>query len=381
MIAAKDFVDGLNEQGFTHCSGVPCSILTPLINRIIDDGKIDYTPATSEGEAVGINFGVHLAGGRTVTICQNSGLGNTVNPLTSMNYPFRVPTLLVVTWRGEPGSDDAPQHELMGEITPELLETMRIPRESFPEEQEEIGSILEEADSAMSARSLPYSLLMSRGEVSEYELKTEEEYEKVNTEVDFFSESPAKERITRRRAIKEILGELEGDEARLGTTGKTGRELYDLDDRENNFYIIGGMGTASAIGFGIARTVEDRPVVVLDGDGSALMKMGNLATIGAGGAKNLKHIVLDNECYDSTGGQSSSAGVVRFDRVAANCNYRLVMKAGRSENIRRAVRKLLDQPGPGLLQVKIKKGSPENLPRPHLTPVELKERFMGFLRE
>jgi len=381
MINAEDFVNELEKQGFAHCSGVPCSILTPLINRIIDAPGLAYTPATSEGEAVGINFGVQLAGGQTVTICQNSGLGNTVNPLTSMNYPFRVPTLLIVTWRGQPGSDDAPQHELMGEITPKLLETLKIPRARFPEKKEAIASILKGALRSMDEQSLPYSLLMSRGDVAKYELKREEKAEKANTEVDFFSESPAKDRITRRRAIEEILGELKGDEALLGTTGKTGRELYELNDRENNFYVIGGMGTASAIGFGVARFTERKQVVVLDGDGAALMKMGNLATIGAGGAENLKHIVLDNECYDSTGGQSSSAGVVRFDRVAANCNYRLVMKAGRPKNIRRAVKKLLNQPGPGLLQIKIRKGSPENLPRPHQTPVELKERFMGFLRE
>ena len=63
-----------------------------------------------EGEAVAVAAGAWLAGRRTVVMCQNSGLGNTVNPLTSLNHPFRIPTLLIVTWRGQPGLKDEPQH-------------------------------------------------------------------------------------------------------------------------------------------------------------------------------------------------------------------------------------------------------------------------------
>ena len=111
---------------------MPCSFFTSFINYVIDDPTLDYIGATSEGEAVGITLGAALAGRKTVTMCQNSGLGNMVNPLTSLNYPFRIPTLLIVTWRGQPGVKDEPQHEQMGRIMHQMLETLEIPWLPFP---------------------------------------------------------------------------------------------------------------------------------------------------------------------------------------------------------------------------------------------------------
>src|SRR3954447_984582 len=123
MISAGSFIQQAQRRGFDFYTGVPCSFLTPLINGVISTPGLDYVGAASEGEAVAIAAGAWLAGRQTVVMCQNSGLGNAVNPLTSLNWPFRIPTLLVVTWRGEPGGrPDEPQHELMGRITPNLLD-------------------------------------------------------------------------------------------------------------------------------------------------------------------------------------------------------------------------------------------------------------------
>ena len=99
----------------------------PFYHRVIDHPSLDYVGATSEGEAVGVALGAYLAGRKTVVMCQNSGLGNMVNPLTSLNHPFQLPTLIIVTWRGEPGLDDEPQHEQMGRILHRLLDTLEIP--------------------------------------------------------------------------------------------------------------------------------------------------------------------------------------------------------------------------------------------------------------
>jgi phosphonopyruvate decarboxylase len=110
MIEADSFLKPAVEAGFDFYTGVPCSFLTPIINRVISDAGLDYVGAASEGEAVAIAAGAWLAGRGTVVMCQNSGLGNAVNPLTSLNYPFQIPTLLIVTWRGGPGIDDEPAH-------------------------------------------------------------------------------------------------------------------------------------------------------------------------------------------------------------------------------------------------------------------------------
>src|SRR5579871_2929811 len=122
MISADAFIAQASSSGFDFYAGVPCSYLTPLINGVLSDRALRYVGAASEGEAVAIAAGAWLAGRRTVVMCQNSGLGNAVNPLTSLNHPFRIPTLLIVTWRGQPGGKDEPQHELMGGITQSLLE-------------------------------------------------------------------------------------------------------------------------------------------------------------------------------------------------------------------------------------------------------------------
>ena len=86
MIEAKDFIGLAMERNYTFWTGVPCSFLTPFINYVIDNQDLQYLTATSEGEAVGIAAGAYLAGKKTVVMCQNSGLGNTVNPLTSLNF-------------------------------------------------------------------------------------------------------------------------------------------------------------------------------------------------------------------------------------------------------------------------------------------------------
>src|ERR1700760_4611463 len=126
MIDADVFLAEAARAGFDFYTGVPCSFLTPLINGVLSDAATRYVGAAGEGEAVAIASGAWLAGRKTVVMCQNSGLGNAVNPLTSLNAPFRIPTLLITTWRGQPGLKDEPQHVLMGQITQKLLSVIDV---------------------------------------------------------------------------------------------------------------------------------------------------------------------------------------------------------------------------------------------------------------
>src|SRR5262245_23790055 len=151
MIEADEFLNSARSRGISFYTGVPCSFLAPLINRVITSNQLDYVGAASEGEAVAIAAGAWLAGRRTVVMCQNSGLGNAINPLTSLNYPFRIPTLLVVTWRGQPGRPDEPQHELMGQVTGALLDTIRVPHAPFPPGAQAVAPALDVAEAAMAA--------------------------------------------------------------------------------------------------------------------------------------------------------------------------------------------------------------------------------------
>jgi phosphonopyruvate decarboxylase len=379
MIHPASFVDRLQELGYSQYAGVPCSFFTSFLNYVIDDPRVDYVGATSEGEAVGITMGAALAGRKTVTMCQNSGLGNMVNPLTSLNYPFRIPTLLIVTWRGQPGVKDEPQHEQMGRIMHQLLDTLEIPWRPFPREESEIPAAIAEAEESMAARQLPFALVMQKESIAPHELASRDQPVRVTT--DRRELMTGEEKLTRTEALELILETLDGGEAIIATTGKTGRELFTVADRPNHLYVVGGMGTASAIGFGVAHALPRQPVVVIDGDGAALMKMGSLATIGCYQPENFLHIILDNEAHDSTGGQQTASPVVRFADVAAAANYRNAFSATAGEDIRAAVRELRHREGPSLLHVKIRAGSPEKLGRPTVKPHEVKDRFSAFLRE
>src|SRR5271168_1920288 len=177
MIEARDFVEAARERGFQWYAGVPCSFLTPFINYVLQDLSLEYVSMGNEGDAVALVAGVALGGngagapGRGITMMQNSGLGNAVSPLTSLTWTFQLPQLLIVTWRGQPGIADEPQHALMGPITPALLETMQIPWELFPTDSDAIGTVLDRAIAHMDATGRPYCLLMQRGSVAPYALE------------------------------------------------------------------------------------------------------------------------------------------------------------------------------------------------------------------
>src|SRR5918994_249452 len=161
MIEASDFFAGAARAGFDFYTGVPCSFLTPLINGALSSPGLAYVGAASEGEAVAIAAGAWLAGRRTVVMCQNSGLGNAVNPLTSLNAPFRIPTLLVTTWRGRPGIKDEPQHALMGEITHQLLDLIRVGHRPFPTTPDDLAPALDHARAEMDRLNLPFAFVVA----------------------------------------------------------------------------------------------------------------------------------------------------------------------------------------------------------------------------
>ena len=120
------FCVALKKQGFNFASGVPCSILGGIIDYLSADTDITYIPATREDEAIGVATGAYLAGKKPLVLMQNSGLGNCINALTSLVFPYKVPLLLLISWRGFEGND-APEHLIMGKIMPELLKALRIP--------------------------------------------------------------------------------------------------------------------------------------------------------------------------------------------------------------------------------------------------------------
>jgi phosphonopyruvate decarboxylase len=377
MIDAARFIDRATAAGLDFYTGVPCSFLTPLINRVIGDRSLSYVGATSEGEAIGIAAGAWLAGRSPVVMCQNSGLGNMVNPLTSLNWPFRIPVLLIITWRGQPGRKDEPQHALMGRITHELLTVIAVAHRPFPREDAEIGQALAEARATMSAERLPFALIMEQGAVADEPLRAPPRATAGAGRCVNLTEGGR--RPSRSAVLERFLADVPASAAVIATTGKCGRELFTLADREQHLYQVGSMGCASAMGLGIAYNV-DRPVVVLDGDGAALMKLGNFATIGAWRPRNLVHLLLDNGVHDSTGGQPTVSAGIGFASIAAACGYARAFAVDSLAGATRALSEAFHGEGPAFIHARIEPGSISPLGRPTITPIEVADRFRSFLR-
>ena len=377
MLAAASFIEAAGRAGTSFYTGVPCSFLTPLINRALSDRSLTYVGAASEGEAVAIAAGAWLAGRETAVMCQNSGLGNAVNPLTSLNHPFRIPTLLIVTWRGQPGLQDEPQHELMGRITQRLLDTINVPHAPFPRTEAALSLALEQARAAM-ADGQPFALVMEKDSLADEPLDPAARPPHAPGRHDDLQTHSG--RPTRLAILERVLADAPADAPIIATTGKTGRELFTLADREQHLYQVGSMGCASPMALGVAATTRRR-TIVLDGDGAALMKLGSLATIGAYQPPGLVHVVLDNGVHDSTGGQATVSPTVDFARVALACGYAEAAVCDSADGFTAAFRRALAADGPFLLHVRIRPGSLEKLGRPTIAPHEVAQRFRGFLRQ
>lgn len=376
MIQAENFLHQARQRGFDFYTGVPCSFLTPLINRVINDPDCTYVGATSEGEALGIAAGAWLAGHQSVVLCQNSGLGNTVNPITSLNHPFRIPALLIVTWRGGPEIQDEPQHALMGDITPRLLELMGIAHRPFPKHDRDIAPVLDQALAGMQANGLPFALIMEKGDVQNETLSATPMAPRARGKLHDHRSQAVIPR--REEALAALLKRIPQPALVIATTGKTGRELFTLADRPQHLYQVGSMGCASAMGLGLALH-SGRAVVVIDGDGAALMKLGNLATIGACAPRALVHLLLDNGVHDSTGGQPTVAANVDFAAAAIAGGYAVAHRCDDIPGLNKALNCAFEQPGPQLIHMRIRPGSREPLGRPAIPPDQVARRLREFI--
>jgi len=375
MIAAQVFLEAAKRHGFGLYTGVPCSYLKPFINSVIDSDQLRYVGAANEGDAIAIGAGFELAGTRSVVMFQNSGLGNTVNPLTSLTYPFKIPVLLIPTLRGEPGgAPDEPQHELMGAITTDMLDLMQIPWEYFPAEEAEIEPALQRAASYMSKKQLPYALVMRKGSVAPAKLKAQP----VERVPGAYTGGIATATASRRDVLLAIQAAALADAVTIATTGYTGRELYACDDRPNQIYMVGSMGCAVSFGLGIALAQPGRKVIVLDGDGAALMRLGAQSIVGYEQPANLVHVLLDNAIHESTGGQATVARSVNFCAIAAASGYNNVVSLAQPQSVAEAVSDV--RSGPTFIHVPVLPGVPESLPRPTVTPAEVAARLRKFLR-
>lgn len=357
------FVDQLRARGVSLYAGVPCSFLSGLIDEVIARPDAQYIAASSEGEALSIVSGGWLGGRMGAVLCQNSGLGNMVSPLTSLNAPFRIPALLLITHRGRPGEKDEPQHELMGRKMGALLDAMETPWAALPTHEADAALALDVAFAALANNQKPYALVIGKDSFS------------TGAAAPASIETPGE--LSRARALGVFIDTVPAQAPVIATTGKTGRELYTLCDRTSHLYCVGSMGYANALAHGLALARPDSRVYVLDGDGAAIMHLGNLATIGASAPAHLVHVVLDNGLYDSTGGQKTVSEHVDFCRAALALGYRHAVSCRTAAEFSSALK--AQQQGPALIHVAIRPGSMSQLGRPSIAPADVARRLQASI--
>lgn len=373
MINPKDFFEILKENEITFFTGVPDSLLKYFCAYVSDNvSKEDHIINSNEGAAIALASGYYLATGKSALVyMQNSGLGNSINPLLSLadTEVYSIPMLLMIGWRGEPGKKDEPQHKKQGRVMMKMLKAMEIPYEVINGLTENLEAIIEKACAIMKEKSCPYALVISDGTFEPYSLKN-----------DVTSNYPLK----REDAIKIILDNLSEEDLVISTTGKTSREVFEYREKKNqghhnDFLTVGSMGHCSQIALGIALKKRDRQIYVLDGDGSVIMHMGTLAILGTEVPENFKHIILNNGSHDSVGGQPTAGFQVDFPAIAKACGYKFTLTAETTEQIKEEFSKLQPGKGPSLLEIRIIKGARKDLERPTTTPYENKISLMEFL--
>jgi phosphonopyruvate decarboxylase len=376
-VAGHEVVARLERHGVDLCAGVPCSLVEDVIAVLQAHPRVAYVPAVREDAAVGLAAGAWLGGRRPAVLMQNSGLGTSLNALASLSLLYGLPALLIVTWRGWRG-DDAPEHLLTGEITPRLLDVVGIPHRvlTVASLDDDIGWAVQEMD----ARMQPIALLVPPGVV-----ETGRGGGEAGAAVD--SAPPAgpvaaqtapgalAARVSRLVALGAALKALDREPV-VHANGYIARESFALGDRPQNFYMIGSMGQASAIGLGLAlaRPRPRAPTVVFDGDGNLLMNLGALAMIAARQPAGLVHVVFDNEVYGSTGNQVSPSRRVRLDALAAAAGYRTAVAVAEPGDVSDAVRAALASDGPHFVLVKVT-AEEAAVPRIPLPPPVIRDRF------
>lgn len=373
MISAHKFISKAKNHGFGTYTGVPCSYLKPFINYIIDSEDVSYIPAPNEGDAIAIAAGAYLSGDKPIVMLQNSGLGNTVNPITSLLQTFNIPILIIVTLRGDPTSaPDEPQHQLMGKITEDLIDLMEIEHSIFPADEEELETILARASLTISEKRKSYVLIMKKGTVEDYKLK------KPYKDKDIILKKPQNSGSihpihSRGEVLSSIIENTNMNDLIVATTGYTGRELAAVQDRKNQFYMVGSMGCASSIGLGLAQAKNNNRVIVIDGDGGLLMHLGALSTIGFIKPNNFIHILLNNMEYESTGGQDTVSQNVDFAQIASSCGYDFSTTLSDKEDLEEILSNETSELS--FIHMPIKSGVLDNLPRPTVSPSDVAQRF------
>ena len=376
MIDQIKFQQQLKKAGVEFITGVPDTLLNEFCISVEENwSKEKHIIAANEGNAVALASGYHLSTGTVPLVyMQNSGMGNTLNPLLSLSNKevYSIPMILLIGWRGDPSVKDHAQHKKQGELTPVLLDDLDIPYKILPDNEEAVLEASQWAVDTAKEINTPVALIAKKNVLEK------------GSKLDL-SLLPSEYKMFREDVIEILLNHLPKDTIYVAATGRATRELYFLrkhrnESHENDFLNIGAMGHTSSVALGIAVAQRDRYVVCLDGDASAIMHLGAFAIQGNQDVSNLLHVVMNNGVHESVGGQASVGFDIDLTSIAKHSGYNtLEQAAANSSEFLNAVDQLSKANKPAFVEVKIRKGMRSKLPPLNITPKELKN--IGFKTE
>lgn len=370
---AETLMDIIGAEFYT---GVPDSQLKALCDCLIDRYGIDchhHIIAANEGNCTALAAGYHLATGKIpVVYMQNSGEGNIINPAASLlnDEVYAIPMIFIIGWRGEPGTQDEPQHIYQGKVTIKLLDDMGITSFVIGPDTEK-----EQLQETMKA----FQNLLKQGKNVAFVIKKGAlDYHKT---VDYKNDNI----MPREEIIRHIVS-VSGKDPVCSTTGKASRELFEI--REENgcshkydFLTVGSMGHSSSIALGIALQKPHSKIWCIDGDGALLMHMGSMAVLGQYRPDNMVHVVINNGAHETVGGMPTAAKGIDLPAIAAACGYPYAVCVSTFEDLDKELLKAKNNRKLSFIEVKCSIGSRETLGRPTTTALENKQNFMGFLNE
>lgn len=371
MIDVSKLINYFKSIDVDFFCGVPDSQLSPFCDFI--EQNCNNIIAANEGNAVGIASGYHLSTGNyPVVYLQNSGLGNIVNPVTSLTHTkvYSIPMIYVIGWRGQPGVHDEPQHIKQGEVTLDLLDLLDINFVVINEESEftDLKDVFENDFLIDLANGESVAIVVAKGAFKDYKI------EKSNDNT-----------LTREKAIQIVSNFLSEDDMIVSTTGKSSRELFEYRESKNqghgnDFLTVGSMGHSSSIALGIALNKIDKKIFCFDGDGAMLMHMGSVALIGSKSPKNFYHVMFNNSAHESVGGLPTIMSDIHIEELILSCGYKEVYNASSIDELNNILPKFVKSDGPVFLNIDVKIESRKDLGRPTTTPIENKEEFIKKLR-
>jgi phosphonopyruvate decarboxylase len=359
QITPDEILTAIEAYGFTQFATVPCSYLKGLLQLL--QSKKELLIAPNEGEALAYCIGASLSGNRAAFFIQNSGIANALSPILSLAIPFNIPFFGFVGFRGQPGTNDEPQHISTGNATELLIKTAGAKSYVLSEVNSQAISTIHRAcrDYCSGKSAL---ILVPKATISSH-----------NT----LERSPAPScGMFPEDVLRALTTVLPRDTLFVATTGYTSREMLARHDSQNNFYMVGSMGCVSSLALGIIRSQPDKKIVVIDGDGALLMRLGSLTMTATEAPHNFLHVLLANNLYESTGHQELGLVNLDFSRIARTCGYTNTSTVSTHDHLREELIRWNGSPTLSFITVKTRMRKNTCLPRPQLTLPEIKNRFM-----